>query len=316
VVRQTPREHQRGEDEHVLRPLTGAEGAEEGGSGGTGVHAGRLSYAAMTAMLPATLAICLASGPEPIRDNSFLLEEAYNQEAGVVQHITTYQRTRGNAWNLGFTQEWPVASVRHQLSYTLGYLDPGPESPGFADVASTGGTAPGADDPKVALAPRVTALAPVGDAEKGLGAGGRGSSQPPAVGRASRWVRHAREPRRDASVRRGETRRATRPISRSSTSGRASSGTRGRASTSSSRRSSSRARASSRPEGRRTSRRSCCRRRSLAHDVGKLQIVPGIAVPLGVGPSSGDRAGVLLPQLRAPLQVGPRSICRGWCAAR
>lgn len=41
------------------------------------------------------LAICapmqaLAEGTKKIQDNSFLLEEAYNQEAGVVQHIQSF----------------------------------------------------------------------------------------------------------------------------------------------------------------------------------------------------------------------------------
>jgi hypothetical protein len=56
-----------------------------------------------------------------IQDNSFLVEEAYNQEFGVVQHIQTLQRVwDSNDWVYTFTQEWPVdASPRHQLSYTL-----------------------------------------------------------------------------------------------------------------------------------------------------------------------------------------------------
>ena len=56
----------------------------------------------------------------PIQDNSFLVEEAYNQEAGVVQHISTftrYQETKD--WIYTFTQEWPVFSQKHQFSFTL-----------------------------------------------------------------------------------------------------------------------------------------------------------------------------------------------------
>jgi len=33
-----------------------------------------------------------AQESEPIEDNSFLIEEAYNQEAGVVQHISNLDR--------------------------------------------------------------------------------------------------------------------------------------------------------------------------------------------------------------------------------
>ena len=64
----------------------------------------------------------------PIRDNSFLIEEAYNQEWGVVQHVGTYQRMRGGSgsWGAAFTQEWPVPGERHQLSYTIPF-DRGPD---------------------------------------------------------------------------------------------------------------------------------------------------------------------------------------------
>jgi hypothetical protein len=56
----------------------------------------------------------------PIQDNSFLVEEAYNQEAGVVQHLVTLELPReGDGWEAAFTQEWPVRSARHQLSFTL-----------------------------------------------------------------------------------------------------------------------------------------------------------------------------------------------------
>ncbi len=56
----------------------------------------------------------------PIRDNSFLIEEAYNQEWGVVQHVGTFRRVRGSAgWGATFTQEWPAPGERHQVSYTV-----------------------------------------------------------------------------------------------------------------------------------------------------------------------------------------------------
>src|SRR4030095_7303821 len=56
-------------------------------------------------------------------DNSFLVEEAYNQEFGVVQHIQSFTRT----WESGaedyvytFTQDGPLnPAPRHQLSYTI-----------------------------------------------------------------------------------------------------------------------------------------------------------------------------------------------------
>jgi hypothetical protein len=118
-------------------------------------------------LLPAQLA--------PIRDNSFLLEEAYNQESGVVQHITSYQHGRRGSWAWTFTQEWPVGSGRHQLSYTLAGLDPGPDKSGFGDAAAHWRyQLVGAGGGNVALAPRVSLLVPFGDAEHGLGEGGPG----------------------------------------------------------------------------------------------------------------------------------------------
>ena len=39
------------------------------------------------------------AAPPSISDNSFLIEEAYNQEPGVVQHISAFQLFRGaDSW--------------------------------------------------------------------------------------------------------------------------------------------------------------------------------------------------------------------------
>jgi hypothetical protein len=78
----------------------------------------RLSLILITILSSAAL---FAAEPLPIQDNSFLIEEAYNQESHVVQHIFTYQRDRHGAFGATFTQEWPVTGIRHQLSYTLPY---------------------------------------------------------------------------------------------------------------------------------------------------------------------------------------------------
>lgn len=67
-----------------------------------------------TAALPA-----FAVEPFAIQDNSFLIEEAYNQESRVVQHIFNFTRAREGSWVSTFTQEWPVRSQAHQLSFTM-----------------------------------------------------------------------------------------------------------------------------------------------------------------------------------------------------
>ncbi|MBM3884173.1 MAG: hypothetical protein FJ387_31455 [Verrucomicrobia bacterium] len=80
------------------------------------------------------LVTAAASAEQPLRpvegimDNSFLVEEAYNQEKGVVQHIgnAIYGVDRlfdpqTRTLDLTFTQEWPVFSQTHQFSYTVPY---------------------------------------------------------------------------------------------------------------------------------------------------------------------------------------------------
>ena len=49
-----------------------------------------------------TPVVRVSAPPSPIQDNSFLLEEAYNQEPGVIQHVSTFQRNSGVGWALDF----------------------------------------------------------------------------------------------------------------------------------------------------------------------------------------------------------------------
>lgn len=117
---------------------------------------------------------------EAIQDNSFLVEEAYNQEPGVVQHIFTAQfeldaqtGTDDRAWLLAFTQEWPIFSQRHQFSYTLAYgvLDQaGTTEQGIGDVMlNYRFQALFESETLPAFAPRFSLVLPTGDAAKGLG---------------------------------------------------------------------------------------------------------------------------------------------------
>jgi hypothetical protein len=130
------------------------------------------------ATLPAQERPRASDEPRPIQDNSFLVEEAYNQERGVVQHISAFARTiGGDAWAYAFTQEWPLGGLRHQVSYTLlvSRADEPGGSVGLGDVALNYRYQIGnAEGSPVAFAPRLTALLPVGSSRKGLGAGGPG----------------------------------------------------------------------------------------------------------------------------------------------
>src|SRR3712207_6147923 len=77
----------------------------------------------IAALLVAAATRAGAQDDAPIQDNSFLIEEAYNQERGVVQHISVFNRPEeGGGWEYAFTQEWPFFGQRHQLSYTIPLL--------------------------------------------------------------------------------------------------------------------------------------------------------------------------------------------------
>ncbi len=112
--------------------------------------------------------------PFAILDNSFLVEEAFNQEPGVFQNIFTFVR-QGGAWELAFTQEWPMGSVRDQFSYTVG-LTGLPGAVSFGDTLLTYRRQLLTEGPgRPALAPRVSLILPTGRARQGLGRGAVGA---------------------------------------------------------------------------------------------------------------------------------------------
>ena len=121
-----------------------------------------------------------AAKPGPIQDNSFLVEEAYNQEAGVIQHISTFTRLWASKdWAYTFTQEWPVPGrPRHQLSYTAAVTSAGAfpgSGPGIGDsLFNYRYQVLGSGESRVAFAPRATLIAPTGSASAGRGYGGLG----------------------------------------------------------------------------------------------------------------------------------------------
>jgi len=114
-----------------------------------------------------------------IQDNSFLIEEAYNQDAGVVQHISLFRKDpKTGEWAASYTEEWPIGGITHQLSYTVNDLrvsgDAGAFT-GFGDLAlNYRYQLVGNGESRLAVAPRVTLFVPTGSASKGLGQGGPG----------------------------------------------------------------------------------------------------------------------------------------------
>ena len=70
----------------------------------------------------------------PIADNSFFVEEAYNQEAGVVQHIQSMQLDlRSRDWGYMLTEEWPAPDEEHQVSVAIPVIRADGET-GLGDV--------------------------------------------------------------------------------------------------------------------------------------------------------------------------------------
>jgi hypothetical protein len=128
-------------------------------------------------------------GPKHIRDNAFLVEEAYNQEPGVVQHIfnwinlwdrTAEARTRDFAW--AYTMELPLGTQKHQFSFTTQMLDayehpvdgPSTRQGGVGDTFLNYRYQLLADDDFLWCAPRFSLIVPTGDKRFGLGNGEMG----------------------------------------------------------------------------------------------------------------------------------------------
>jgi hypothetical protein len=135
------------------------------------------------------------SKPKGIQDNSFLVEEAYNQEDGVIQHIFAFQRTADSgSWVLSETDEWPLRTIKHQVSLTLqGTHTGGLPGAGWGDaLINYRYQAIGSGDTRVAFAPRLSLLVPLGDAKYGRGLGRYGvqTNLPLSVVVSEKFVTH------------------------------------------------------------------------------------------------------------------------------
>lgn len=129
-----------------------------------------------------------------IQDNSFLIEEAYNQEPGVIQHIQAHQYlSKSKTWAYSFTEEWPAPGQKHQVSVTVpvSRLREAANSTEVGDVALNYRYQLVIKGP-VALAPRFSLLLPTGDYKRGAGSGSTGGQVniPLSVELSERWVTH------------------------------------------------------------------------------------------------------------------------------
>jgi len=125
--------------------------------------------------------LCFAQrNVDGIRDNSFLVEEAYNQEPGVVQHIFntiySYDQLTGSDQHrvdLAFTEEWPIFSQDHQFSYTLIYSferTGGMSQDGLGDLFLNYRYQAWFDEKTLtAFAPRFSLILPTGDSTRDFG---------------------------------------------------------------------------------------------------------------------------------------------------
>ncbi|MBI3933761.1 MAG: transporter [Acidobacteria bacterium] len=131
----------------------------------------------------------------PIQDNSFLIEEAYNQEPGVVQHISFFSyHPESEDWVYTFTQEWPApGDARHQLSYTIPLVRPEEFGAGAGDFAlNYRYQLVGNGAARLAFSPRFSLLLPSGDASSGRGFGGVAyqANLPASIVLAPRLITH------------------------------------------------------------------------------------------------------------------------------
>lgn len=109
-----------------------------------------------------------------ITDNSFLVEEAFNQETGVFQNIFVMTRSRTGVWSGSFTQEWPMPGQRHQLSITAP----------MSFMSGTGSVGDGminyrfqawdGEDGRPAFSPRLSLILPTSADRRGFGMDGAG----------------------------------------------------------------------------------------------------------------------------------------------
>lgn len=125
-------------------------------------------------------------GAQHTRDNAFLVEEAYNQEPGVVQHIFNWINTwdrvpglRSRDFVMTYTMEIPIGSQTHQFSFTTLFLTQF-EKPAGGPATQQGDIGDTflnyryqllADDDFLWCAPRATLILPTGDERFGSGTG-------------------------------------------------------------------------------------------------------------------------------------------------
>jgi len=120
-------------------------------------------------------------GEVQLEDNSFMLEEAFNQDMGVIQHIfnANFDKFRFETLQLSYTQEIPLTHRKHQLNLCFNYLMQGNttgslQANGFGDLYVSYRPLIFDERDWLMFIPRLTVIVPTGDASRKLGNGAWG----------------------------------------------------------------------------------------------------------------------------------------------
>lgn len=145
---------------------------------------GGIVFAQKADSIPKKKGSYLYYGQPLIEDNSMFIEEAFNQEAGIIQHISNFVFNGGD-FVYNYTQEIPLADVKHQLSFGVSYaslkqpenfslLNKNYLTNGLGDIFINYRPLLWGKNSWALVIPRFTLILPTGNAGYGLGSGSLG----------------------------------------------------------------------------------------------------------------------------------------------
>jgi Putative MetA-pathway of phenol degradation len=163
---------------------------------------GRYIFALWLAVLTLFSGVTVQAA-EPIdgfEDNGFLVEEAYNQGRGEVQHTFSAVYTndfRRRGWSFNFEQEWWLFTEDHQIAFSIPFYhlqEEGEKPRGVGDILIEYRYQLTKEGPNIpAVAPQFSLILPTGNRDKGTGNGVVGYEWSIAASKkvASRLALHA-----------------------------------------------------------------------------------------------------------------------------
>ena len=109
-----------------------------------------------------------------LQSNGMLVETAYHQEKNELQHTFSFVRTNRRNWSFNFTEEIPLGSDKHQLSFSMPaqFVKSDETGRGFGDVKfEYSYFLLGNNSSRVTVSPGFGVSLPTGNARKELGFG-------------------------------------------------------------------------------------------------------------------------------------------------